>query len=345
MITFIVRRLLLIPVVVFGCILLVFAVMQLLSPAQRLSLYIDNPNELRQISRNLDVMIHRYGLDRPVYEQFASWVGQVFRGDLGWSESAARPVSGAFRRFFPVSAELALWSALPIVMGGILLGSASAVRHNKLFDHAMRFFAITGWSLPTFVAGLLALFLFYGILQWFPPGQIGITAAAMMRSADFTSYTGIITLDAVLNWNWYVFADALRHLVLPVFVLSLVSWAMLLRITRASMLETLRQDYVTTARSKGLSERVVIKKHARRNALIAPITVAGITVAFLFNGLVITETIFDFHGLGRWAARAAQTFDLPALLGYLLFNGVLIVMANLIVDILYAKIDPRVRLG
>jgi ABC-type dipeptide/oligopeptide/nickel transport system permease component len=344
MLTFIIRRVILIPVVVFGCILLVFGMMQLLSPAKRLALYIDNPNELKQLSENLDVMIHRYGLDRPIYVQFTSWFGQVLRGDLGWSESAARPVSGAFRRFLPVSAELALWSALPIVLGGILLGSASAVRHNKLFDHVTRVFAIVGWSLPTFVAGLLALFLFYGILEWFPPGQIGIHAAAAVRSADFTSYTGMVTLDAVLNGNWFVFADAMRHIVLPVIVLSLVSWAMLLRITRASMLETLRQDYVTTARAKGLRERVVIRRHARRNALIAPITVAGITVAFLFNGLVITETIFDFHGLGRWAARAAQTFDLPALLGYLLFNGVLIVMANLVVDVLYAQIDPRVRL-
>lgn len=344
MITFIIRRLLLIPIVVFGCILLVFLVMQLLSPAQRLSLYIDNPNELKQLSENIDVLIPRYGLDKPVYAQFGTWLGQVLRGDLGWSESAARSVSSAFRRFLPVSAELALWSALPIVLGGILLGSASAVRHNKLFDHLMRVFAIIGWSLPTFVAGLLGLFLFYGILQWFPPGQLGIDAAAAVRAADFVSHTSIITLDAILNWNWFVFADAARHLVLPVIVLSLVSWAMLLRITRASMLETLRQDYVTTARAKGLRERVVIRRHARRNALIAPITVAGITVAFLFNGLVITETIFDFHGLGRWAARAAQTFDLPALLGYLLFNGGLIVVANLVVDILYAQIDPRVRL-
>ena len=230
------------------------------------------------------------------------------------------------------------------MFGGIWLGSLSAVKHNKPVDHITRIFAITGWSLPTFVAGLLGLFFFYGILGWFPPGQLGLNAAAVVRSAKFVNYTGIVTLDAVLNWNWFVFGDALRHLILPVFTLSYVSWAMLLRVTRTSMLETLRQDYVTTARAKGLEERVVIRKHARRNALIPAITVAGITVAFLFNGLVITETIFDFHGLGRWAARAAQTFDLPALLGYLLFNGVLIVFANLIVDLMYAYIDPRVRL-
>jgi len=201
-----------------------------------------------------------------------------------------------------------------------------------------------GWSLPTFVAGLLALFVFYGILRWFPPGRLGLEASHIVNSDQFHLYTGIITLDAILNWNWFVFADALRHLVLPVIVLSYVSWAMLLRVTRSSMLETLRQEYVMTARAKGLPERIVIKRHARRNALIPVATVAGLTVAFLFNGLVITEYIFDLHGLGRWAANAAQQFDLPALLGYLLFNGFLIVMANLIVDIMYAFIDPRVRL-
>jgi len=340
--SYIIRRLLILPVVVFGCIILIFCVMQLLSPYERLSIYCSNPAELKNV--DFDVLIEHYGLDDPVYKQFADWFWKVIRGELGWSQSAARPVIGAFMRFMPVSAELALWSALPIILGGIWLGSLSAVKHNKPIDHITRIFAITGWSLPTFVAGLLGLFLFYGILGWFPPGQLGLGASAIVRSSEFTNYTGIITLDAVLNWNWYVFGDAVRHLLLPVFTLAYVSWALLLRVMRASMLETLRQDYVTTARAKGLEEKVVIKKHARRNALIPAVTIAGVTVAFLFNGLVITETIFDFHGLGRWAARAAQTFDLPALLGYLLFNGVLIVLANLIVDVMYAYIDPRVRL-
>ncbi len=330
------------PVVVLGCIMLIFGVMQLLSPYERLSVYISDPTELKNV--DLEVLIKRYGLDDPIYKQFADWFVEVIHGELGWSEAAARPVVGALARFIPVSAELALWSALPIVLGGIWLGSLSAVKHNKFTDHITRLFAIVGWSLPTFVAGLLGLFLFYGILGWFPPGQLGLEASRIVSSAEFRNFSGIITLDAILNWNWFVFADALRHLVLPVITLAYVSWAMLLRVTRTSMLETLRQDYVTTARAKGLEERVVIKKHARRNALIPVITIAGVTVAFLFNGLVITETIFDFHGLGRWAARAAQTFDLPALLGFLLFNGVLIVLANLIVDIMYAYIDPRVRL-
>ncbi len=342
MLAFIIRRLLLMPVVVFGCIILVFSFMQLLNPYQRVALYVQNPAELKTV--DFETLIERYGLNKPVHLQFVDWVSEVLRGNLGWSESVSRTVTGAFKRFLPVSVELALWSALPIVMGGIWLGVISAVKHNKVIDHLTRLFAITGWSLPTFVAGLLGLFVFYGFLGWFPPGQLGVAAATIVRSPEFIQYTGMNTIDAILNWNWFVFADALRHLVLPVITLAYVSWALLLRVTRASMLETLRQDYVTTARAKGLEERVVIKRHARRNALIPSITIAGIMVAFLFNGLVITETVFDFHGLGRWAAIAAQTFDLPALLGYLLFNGILIVGANLVVDIMYAYIDPRVRL-
>lgn len=342
MLSYIIRRLLLLPVVVLGCILLVYIIMQFMTPYQRVSVFITSPNELK--NTDIDELVEDYGLNDPAWKQFGRWVLTVLKGEFGYSQAAQRTVTNAFARFVPVSAELALWSVVPVILGGILLGSASAVRHNKLFDHLMRVVAIIGWSLPTFVAGLLGLFVFYGILEWLPPGQIGIAASAIIRTPEFVSYTGLITIDALLNWNWFVFLDALRHLILPVFVLSFVSWAMLLRIMRTSMLEVLRQDYITTARSKGLEERIVIRKHARRNALIPPLTVAGLTIAFMFSGMVITETIFDWHGIGRWAARAAQTFDMPALLAFMLFNGSLIVVANLIVDIMYAKLDPRVRL-
>ena len=342
MIAYIVRRLLLLPIVLFGLFMMIFGMMSLLSPYQRAAVFVSDVTQLK--NQTMEDLIERFGLDDPPWIQFARWFNNVLHGDLGWSETAKRSVFDAFKRFLPQSVELALWSALPIIFGGIWLGQLSAVKQNKPIDHATRVFAIVGWSLPTFVAGLLALFLFYGILGWFPPGRLSLEANHIIHSEQFNMYTGIITLDAILNWNWYVFFDALKHLVLPVIVLSYVSWAMLLRVTRSSMLETLRQEYVMTARAKGLRERVVIKRHARRNALIPVTTIAGLTVAFLFNGLVITEYIFDLHGLGRWAAMAAQQFDLPALLGYLLFNGFLIVMANLIVDVMYAFIDPRVRL-
>jgi len=322
---------------------MVFGMFSLLDPYQKAAVFISDVTELK--NRDINDLIKEFGLNDPPWKQFARWFNNVIHGDLGWSESAKRPVIEAFKRFAPQSAELALWAILPLVLGGIWLGVISAVKQNSPIDHATRVFAVVGWSLPTFVAGLLALFLLYGVARWFPPGRLGLEATRIVYSPDFRMYTGIITIDALLNGNLFVFADALRHLVLPVIVLAYVSWASLLRVTRSSMLETLRQEYVMTARAKGLPERVVINKHARRNALIPVATIAGIQVAFLFNGLVITEYIFDLHGLGRWAATAAQQFDIPAILGYLLFNGFLIVVANLVVDIMYAVIDPRVRLG
>lgn len=343
MIAYIIRRLMLLPVVIFGLILMVFGMLSLLDPYQRAAVFVSDVTELK--NRDINDLIEEFGLDDPPWIQFGRWFNNVIHGDLGWSETAKRPVAEAFKRFMPQSAELALWAILPLVLGGIWLGVLSAVKQNSLIDHSTRVFAVVGWSLPTFVAGLFALFLLYGIARWFPPGRLGLEATRIVYSPDFHMYTGIITIDALLNGNLFVFADALRHLVLPVIVLAYVSWASLLRVTRSSMLETLRQEYVMTARSKGLAERVVINKHARRNALIPVATIAGLQVAFLFNGLVITEYIFDLHGLGRWAATAAQQFDLPAILGYLLFNGFLIVLANLVVDIMYAWIDPRVRLG
>lgn len=343
MIAYITRRLLLLPIVIFGLILMVFGMFSLLDPYQKAAVFVSDVTQLK--NRSMDDLVKQFGLNDPPWVQFGRWFNNVIHGDLGWSETAKRPVAQAFKRFMPQSAELAIWAALPIILGGIWLGVLSAVKQNRPIDHATRVFAVVGWSLPTFVAGLLALFLLYGVLNWFPPGRLGLEASRIVYSSDFRIYTGIITLDALLNGNLFVFADALRHLVLPVIVLAYVSWALILRVTRSSMLETLRQEYVMTARSKGLAEKVVINKHARRNALIPVATIAGLTVALLFHGLVITEYIFDLHGLGRWAAMAAQQFDLPAILGYLVFNGFLIVAANLIVDIMYAFIDPRVRLG
>lgn len=342
MLAYIIRRLFILPLVIFGLFLMVFGMMSLLDPYQKAAVFISDPVQLK--NQDIDVLVRKFGLDDPPWTQFWHWFTNVLQGDLGWSETAKRPVVQAFMRFWPQSAELAIWAALPIILGGIWLGVLSAVKQNQLLDHLSRIFAVVGWSLPTFVAGLLALFLLYGIVPWFPPGRLGLEASRIVHSPEFHPYTGMMTFDAILNGNGFVFIDALRHLVLPVITLAYVQWAILLRVTRSSMLETLRQEYVQAARAKGLKEKVVIKKHARRNALIPVSTIAGIIVALLFNGLVITEYIFDLHGLGRWSVMAAQQFDLPAILAYLLFNGFLIVVANLTVDIFYAYIDPRVRL-
>ncbi len=343
MLAYIIRRLMILPLVLFGLLVVVFQMYNLLDPYQKLAVFVPDVSRLKNVDP--DVLIKEYGLDKPWWYQFAKWFRNVLRGDLGWSQTAHRSVADAFKRFLPQTVELTLWASIPIILGGIWLGQLSAVKQNSMVDQFARVFAVTGWSLPMFVAGILGLFLFYGLLHWFPPGRLSTDVGLyVFTSGKFRVYTGIITLDAILNWNWWVFADAMRHLILPVMTLAYVSWALLLRVTRSSMLETLRQEYIMTARAKGLPERVVIKRHARKNALIPVATIAGLTIAGLMGGLVITETIFNLPGIGRWAANAARQFDMPALLAYLLFSGVLIVVANLIVDILYAIIDPRVRL-
>jgi peptide/nickel transport system permease protein len=342
MLAYIVRRLLLLPVVLFGVTLIIFAMVQMVGPYKRLSLYVTDAT-LAHIRSDEELvrLVHKYGLDRPIYEQYAGWLSGVFHGKLGYSPTAHLMVQDALVKYLPTTAELALFSLIPLVFFAIRLGVFSAVRQNTIGDHFTRVLAITGWSLPTFVAGLLLLLFFY---KWFPAGRLSVWTIPIVNSPDWHSFTRMYTIDAVLNGNWRVFLDALRHMVLPIVTLSYISWALILRITRSSMLETLRQDYVTTARAKGLPEKIVINRHARRNALIPVATVAGWTIAGLMGGVVITETIFNYPGLGRFAASAALQLDIAAVLGFALFNGLLLVTANLVVDVMYAFIDPRVRL-
>ncbi|MFQ5859357.1 MAG: ABC transporter permease, partial [Anaerolineae bacterium] len=245
----------------------------------------------------------------------------------------------------PATVELALWSFIPIIGIGVWLGIQAAVRHNKPFDQIARVFSIVGWSFPTFVFALLVLMLFYAKTGWFPPGRLSDWASQIVLSDDFTRYTQLNTVDALLNRRPDIFVDALRHIILPVITLCYVQWALLLRVTRSSMLEALRQDYVRTARAKGLSERVVINRHVRRNALIPVATLGGLTVVGLLNGVVITETVFNYPGMGSAVAAAAVSLDVLTVLGFVMFNATLLIAANLVVDILYAVLDPRVRLS
>lgn len=353
MLNYIIRRLVLVPLLLFGTTILVFLMVQFLTPSERSALW------LRDVPRNeaaWDAAITRYCLDCPIYVQYWNWMGGVkdpvsgereggiLRLNLGYSRTSHQDVSDMLKQRFPATLELALYAAIPIVGGGVWLGVLSAVNHNKPIDQIARVFSIVGYSFPTFVFGLLVLMVFYAKLRWFPPGRISDWASAVVFSPAFHRYTTLMTVDALLNLRFDVFLDALRHLILPIITLSYLSWALLLRVTRSSMLETLRQDYVTTARAKGLPERAVINKHARPNALIPVATIGGATVVALLNGVVITETIFDYPGIGSAAARAALQLDVITVLGFILFNGLILVLANLVIDILYVFIDPRVTL-
>ena len=339
---YIVRRLLLLIPVLFGVTLFIFGVTMFFSPGQRATLYVSTPQQMR----DLPGVIEQYGLDRPFIIQYGTWIGQVLRGNLGWSTVVSMPVSHAILHYLPASLELAIFGTPLIILIGILFGTRAAAHKDRTIDHSTRVVAILGWSLPTFWLGLLLLMVFYGYFRGLlPPGRLTIPNEVVVTSADFVRYTRINTLDAILNLNGPVLLDALRHLILPVFTLSVVNMAFIMRLMRSSMLESLGKGYILTARAKGLDERIVVGKHARRNALIPVITVSGYVFAGLANGVVITETIFSFKGIGWWAAQAAVRLDIPSVLGFALFNAVLFVLVNLVVDILYTRVDPRVRLG
>lgn len=354
MTAYIIRRLLVLPIIMFGVTILIFAMLMALSPIERATLYVsDIPHDASAVQK----IIKKYGLDDPIHIQYYHWLvgqkdpdtgevkGGILRGDLGWSPTAQMPVTQAIMRRLPVSAELALWSIVPIIGLGVWSGVKAAVHHNSFIDHFSRVFAVVGWSLPTFVFALLMLMIFYSGLGWFPPERLSQWAKEVVwNSESFVRYTQMNTIDSLLNLRFDVFLNSLRHLFLPVFGLAYVIFARVMRVMRSSMLETLREDYIKTARSKGLAENKVINLHARRNALIPVVTIGGLLFISLLSGVVITETIYNLHGLGRLFVNSALSFDVVTLLGLVLFSSIVMVVGNLVVDIMYGFVDPRVRL-
>ena len=353
MLNYIIRRLLILPVILAGVTMLVFAMLSTLSPYERAALYV---TDIPKRQGAIEGIIKKYGLDDPIPKQYWRWMigvrdddtgeikGGILRGDMGHSKTGKDAVAEVIKHRLPATAELALWAAAPLIGLAVWMGVQAAVNHNRFIDQLLRVLAIFGWSIPTFVFGLMVLMAFYAGLGWFPPERLSNWAAQAVQSAGFIRYTQMNTLDSLLNLRLDIFWDAIRHLVLPVLTLSVISWAFLLRVTRSSMLDVLRQDYMTTARAKGLSERTVISQHAVPNALIPVITVGGLTLISLFNGVVITETVFNYPGLGSFMADAALSLDVVSVLGMTLFSRFVLVFGNLVVDVLYGVVDPRIRL-
>ncbi|MFP4067099.1 MAG: ABC transporter permease [Spirochaetaceae bacterium] len=338
---YILRRLLLMVVVLIGVSIIVFTIMMLMPPGMRVAVYVQTE---KITPAQMEQLIERYGLDDPAPIQYFRWMGNLLRGDFGYSVTASGPVIQGFRSYFPITFELALIGAPLTIMMGIFLGTIGAVHKDKPADHLTRVFAIVGYSLPTFWLGLLLLMLVYGYLGLFPPGYLSDAGKNILFSEEFTRYTGVILFDGILNREWGLVLDDLYHLVLPAVNFVILASALILRLTRSSMLESLGQDYIRTALAKGADRRTINKVHARRNALIPVVTVAGLLFAQMIAGLVVTEAIFNRPGLGQWIVRAALQLDVPAIMFNVLFLGVVFVTINLIVDIIYAYIDPRIRL-
>ena len=279
---------------------------------------------------------HEYGFDRPVMVQYGLYIYRVLQGDLGISAVTHAPVIKEFGALFPATIELSTCAILFAIILGLPAGIVAAVKRNTVWDYSVMGASLTGFSMPIFWWGLLLILTFSVTLGWTPvSGRIAI-------EFDIPPVTGFMLVDSLLSSDKGAFRSALSHLVLPTIALGTIPLAVIARMTRSSMLEVLREDYVRTARAKGASSFRIVGIHALRNALIPVITTVGLQVGTLLAGAILTETIFSWPGIGRYVVNAISRRDLPAIQGAVLFLSTVFVVVNLITDLAYAKADPRV---
>jgi peptide/nickel transport system permease protein len=280
----------------------------------------------------------KWGLDEPVHVQYLTYVKNLLQGDLGQSIINRRPVAGELGRFLPATIELATAAIILTVLFGVPFGIISALERNTWVDRISRVISLIGVSAPVFWLALLGLFLLYAKLGWLPgPGRLSVGVKPPTR------VTGFFTIDSLLMGDFSLFWDTVSHLILPAVVLGSYSTGLITRVTRSAMLEVLGQDYIRTARSKGIREFAVVVRHALPNALIPVITVLGISYGNLLAGAVLTETIFSWPGIGQYAYKSSVSLDFPAIMGVTMLIALIFILANLVVDVTYIFLDPRLR--
>ncbi|MCG6859655.1 MAG: ABC transporter permease subunit [Salaquimonas sp.] len=285
--------------------------------------------------RHAEIM-HELGYDRPLPVQYLDYLGGVLTGDFGKSVVTKRPVVDDFFKLFPATLELSLCAIIIAVVLGIPAGVLAAVKRGSFFDQTVTGAALVGYSMPIFWWGLLLIIVFSGVLQWTPvSGRISLLYF-------FKPVTGFMLIDSLLSGQKGAFASAVNHLILPAIVLATIPLAVIARQTRSAMLEVLGEDYVRTARAKGLSPLRVVGLHALRNALIPVITTVGLQVGVLMAGAILTETIFSWPGIGKWMVDSVSRRDYPVIQSGLLIIAGIIMMVNLIVDVLYGLVNPRI---
>lgn len=282
-------------------------------------------------------LVHELGLDRPLYAQYFDYLGHVLTGNLGHSIVTQESVLHEFLTLFPATLELSFCAMLIALSIGLPAGILAALKRNTLFDYSVMGVSLTGYSMPIFWWALLLILLFSVTLGWTPvSGRIDILF-------DFPPVTGFMLIDSLLSGDPGAFRSAASHLILPAIALGTIPLAVVARMTRSAMLEVLREDYVRTARAKGLSRIRVIGIHALRNALIPVVTVIGLQVGTLLAGAILTETIFSWPGIGKWLVEAIHRRDYPVVQGGILLSATIIIIVNLAVDLLYGVINPRIR--
>ena len=333
MFTFLLKKLALLLPTFIGITLVAFFLIRLVP---------GDPIEVMVGERRLDPeaharLVHQMGLDRPLLVQYGSYVKQTLSGNLGTSIVSREPVSVEFAALFPATVELALCALLLALVVGLALGAVAALKRGSLVDQGVMGLATVGYSMPIFWWGLMLIMLFSVDLGWTPvSGRIAI-------EYDIPTRTGFMLIDSLLSGEPGAFVSAMRHLLLPALVLGTVPMAVIARMTRSSLLEVLREDYMRTARAKGLSPSRVLIVHGLRNALIPVITVVGLQTGALLGGAVLTETIFSWPGIGKWLIDSIARRDYPVVQAGILISALIFIAANLVVDVLYGVADPRIR--
>ncbi|MDF2635046.1 MAG: ABC-type transporter, integral rane subunit [Pelosinus sp.] len=332
MLKYIIRKLLLLIPVLFGVTLATFMVMHL---------FTTDPTEIilgqHATTQRVEALREELGLNKPIYVQFGDYLSNALQGDLGKSVITKTSITDELMRRFPATVELALTAIFIATIMGILFGVISAVKQNSIYDYGTMVTALLGVSMPIFWLGLMMIILFSVILGWLPAS--GRIAIGMQPE----TITGLYLVDALLTGDMGAFVNAFEHLIMPAVALGSYSTAIIARMTRATMLETIRQDYIRTARAKGLTEKIVIFKHALRNALIPVVTVIGLQMGALLGGAVLTETVFSWPGIGSYLVEGIMVSDYPRVQGAVLLVGTIFVLVNLLVDVLYSYLDPRIQ--
>ena len=334
MLRFAVRRLILLVPILIGLSLLVFFWIRALpgSPAEALLGERASAESVAQVR-------DQYGLDDPIYEQYWRYLQTIGSGDLGTSIASRRPITEEIRERFPATIELAFGAMIFATFLGIPLGFVAAKRHGKSVDHASLFVSLIGVSIPIFFLAIILKWAFSVELGWLP--SVGRQDVLI----DAEHPTNFYVLDGIVTGNWTAAWDAIKHLILPAIALGSIPLAIIARITRASVLDVQNEDYVRTARAKGLSGQVVDRRHVLRNAMLPISTIVGLQVGLLLSGAILTETVFAFPGIGTWLQAAIENRDYPVIQGGILFVAIVVVLVNLFVDLSYGLLNPRIRLA
>jgi peptide/nickel transport system permease protein len=328
------RLILSVAITLLGLLLVTFVIQRMLPADPVLAVVGDHASE-----STIEAARIRLGLDKPILVQFWIYLTNILQGDFGESVRTGRPIVEELARVFPATLELATLGTLIGVVFGVPLGVWAAVRKDSYIDHLVRFFGLIGYSMPIFWLGLMGLLVFYAKLDWLPgPGRLDFGYEEIV-----TPVTGLMTVDTLIMGDFDLFKNALAHLILPASLLGYFSLAYISRMTRSLMLGQLRQEYILTARVKGVPERRVIWKHAMGNILVPLLTVIALSYGNLLEGSVLTETVFAWRGLGLYITDSIFGQDMPAVLGGTIVVGAIFIVINMLTDVAYRVLDPRAR--